>query len=401
VSNAVAVALAQAHADGRKLLNLSESNPTRCGLTMPDATRLLADPAAMHYDPDPQGLLLARTALADRDAADPDDYFLTASTSEAYGWLFKLLCDPGDAILVPKPGYPLFDCLAGLDAVKPVPYQLEYHHPGPWQIDLDQLQPALQSSPAKAIVLIHPNNPTGSYVSDQERQAIFSSCTDRNIAVIADEVFRPYAIDVDGCWPGRPAIDQASAGPAPRSLDDCDDHGGNAGCLVFVLDGLSKLLGLPQFKLGWIRLSGPPQLVAEARERLTLIADTYLSVGSPVMHALPALLPRADRFVLALRQRIRDNLSTARAILETPDSPYRVLRCDGGWTAIIEIPRVLDDETLILRLIHDADIQIQPGYFYDMPRDGYLMLSLILDPGVLREALEFLKLHLDRLLAAD
>jgi hypothetical protein len=307
-----------------------------------------------------------------------EEYFLSASTSEAYSWLFKLLCNPGDTVLVPKPGYPLFDYLAGLEAVKAEPYQLEYHHPGPWRIDLDQLREKALSTKAKALVLIHPNNPTGSYIAQNEREALLEICEQTGMAIIADEVFLPYCLEVLG---------------QPKSFS------GEGRCLVFTLDGLSKLVGLPQFKLGWLRLTGPAALVAEAGERLEIIADTYLSVGAPVMNALPALLQKADSFIQKLRLRLGANLAGAREVLGFGDSPYRVLRCDGGWTALIEYPRILTDEELALGLLREAGVYVHPGFFYDTGRDGYLAISLILEQELFSEGLGKLRTYLDILLA--
>ncbi|MFH2113838.1 MAG: pyridoxal phosphate-dependent aminotransferase [Spirochaetota bacterium] len=369
--------LALARSSGRRIINLSDSNPGSCGLSVSGAMETLAHVDTDRYIPDPRGLPLAREALAGRFGGSPGDYFLSASTSEAYSWLFKLICDPGDAVLVPKPGYPLFDYLAGLESVQAEPYRLEYHHPGPWRIDLDQLRDKALASGAKALVLIHPNNPTGSYIAMDERQAILELCDETGMAIIADEVFLPYRVEVDGL---------------PASF------GGESRALVFALDGLSKMLGLPHFKLGWMRLSGPATVLAEAMDRLDIIADTYLSVGSPVMNALPALLPKADTFIKGLRLRLEANLSRAREVLSQRDSPYRVLRCDGGWTAMVEYPRVQTDEELVLGLLREAGLYVHPGYFFDTERDGYLAISLILEQGLFSEGLDLLRNHLDGLL---
>ncbi|MCK7503685.1 MAG: aminotransferase class I/II-fold pyridoxal phosphate-dependent enzyme [Desulfobacterales bacterium] len=244
---------------------------------------------------------------------DPADIFLSASTSEAYGWLFKLLADPGDSVLVPKPGYPLFEYLAGLEGVESIPYPLEYRHPRGWRTDLDALESALWSKRPKAVVLIHPNNPTGSYVDPGERPRILELCRAAGAAVIADEVFLPYDLE-DGPEPG---------------------FAGETGTPCFVLNGLSKLLGLPQMKLGWIVLAGPKEYRDEAAARLEIVADTYLSTGAPVLHAAPELLPRAPDFVRVLRSRLSSNLALLKDILEGELSPYRVLRCSAGWTAVL------------------------------------------------------------------
>jgi len=375
--NPLGYELALARRAGRRIINLADSNPGSCGLFVPGALETLVHPHTSQYTPDPRGLSSAREALAQRFGGTPGEYFLSASTSEAYSWLFKLLCDPGDAVLVPKPGYPLFDFLAGLEAVKAEPYQLEYHHPGPWRIDLDQLRDRALATKAKALVLIHPNNPSGSYVGNAERQAILELCGQTGMAIIADEVFLPYHLELEGL---------------PASF------GGESSCLVFTLNGLSKLLGLPQFKLGWMRLSGPTQVLTEAAERLEIIADTYLSAGAPVMNALPALLPKAEPFIHGLRLRLQENLVCARKVLDHGNTPYRVLRCDGGWTAMVEYPRVMTDEDLALGLLKEEGLYLHPGYFFDTSRDGYLAISLILEQGLFAEALGKLRVYLDKLL---
>jgi aspartate/methionine/tyrosine aminotransferase len=376
--NRLAALVSRLKSEGKAILNMAESNPTRCGLQAPGVLEALARPESLAYAPDPRGLPVARKALAERLSCNPDELFLASSSSEAYGWLFKLLCDPGDAVLVPKPGYPLFDYLAGLEGVRALPYALEYRHPRGWTIDIDRLLIDAERRGAKAVVLINPNNPTGSYIRADERPRIVAACASAGIAIIADEVFFPYALEDDG---------------AQRSF------GGEAGCLCFTLDGLSKLLCLPQLKLGWIRLSGPASAVAEANSRLEIIADAYLSASAPVMNALPDLLPAADSFVLSLRKRMKENLSVLRAQFEGEGSPYRVLRCEGGWTALLECPRVASDEELALGLLLDAGVLAHPGYFFDFERDGYLALSLIVPPADFARGAAAIRGYLDGLLA--
>ncbi len=374
--NALAALSQRLAADGRTILNLSDSNPTRCGLSPGGVLEALSDPACLRYSPDPRGLESARLALSARFGGDAGSYFLSASTSEAYSWVFKLICDPGDAVLVPKPGYPLFDSLAGLESVRAVPYRLEYSHPGGWAIDMDDLASAAETSGAKAVVVINPNNPTGSYASLAERAAIVGLCASRGIAVIADEVFYPYALEAG---------------------DSRSRFGGEDGCLTFALDGLSKLLCLPQMKLGWMRVSGPLVDAAEAVSRLEHIADTYLSAGAPAMNALPALLGRADALVASVRGRLAANLAAARSVFGGDGSPYRVLRCDGGWTALLEYPRYDSEERIALGLLGEELIAVQPGYFFDMERDGYLALSLILEPAAFAEGAARVRRHIDAL----
>jgi alanine-synthesizing transaminase len=369
--NELAAARAAAKAAGRPLIEFSESNPTRVGLSGLGSSRsldFLLEEDNLRYTPDPRGLTRAREALAADYAsrglvAAPQELFLCASTSEAYGWLFKLLCDPGDAVLVPKPGYPLFDYLAGLESVESRPYRLEYAHPSGWRIDLDSLRSALEAGRAKAIVLINPNNPTGSYVRDSERRAILELCARYGCAVIADEVFFGFPVE-------------SRSGERASFV-------GESGVLSFVLDGLSKRLGMPQMKLGWIAASGPAAELAEAEGRLEIIADAYLSAGTPIMNALPALLARSASFAEALGSRLGANLGLLRSILEGPDSPHRVLRCGGGWTAIIESPRLASEEELALGLVREASLFSYPGYFFDMEREAYFTAGLILESEVL------------------
>jgi alanine-synthesizing transaminase len=331
------------------------------------------------------GLLPAREAIADfiasRDqgrarAIRPENLFICASTSEAYTWLFELLCDPGDAILVPKPGYPLFDYLASLASVVPRPYRLEYRHPRGWSIDLDSLAARLSSGRTRAIVLINPNNPTGSYVGPEERRAILELCSRHGVAIVADEVFFGFPVETEhrGSFVGEDTV------------------------LTFALDGLSKLLGLPQAKLGWIACSGPIADLAEATGRLEIIADSYLSTGTAIMRALPGLLEREGEFGETARARIKAGMAAARAALEGPQSPHRVLRCDGGWTALVESPRLAPEEELAAKLLRRARLWSQPGYFFDMEREAYFTVSLILPPDRLAEGLRRYRDCFDELL---
>ncbi|MBL8968063.1 MAG: pyridoxal phosphate-dependent aminotransferase [Spirochaetaceae bacterium] len=397
--NRLAGLLAERRAAGLPTLNLAESNPTRVGLER--GAGFLAPLAAaggLRYAPEPRGLPAAREALAAFTAAangaptaaipaaggrgaafprlGPERFFLCSSTSEAYGWLFKLLCEPGDAVLVPKPGYPLFDFLAGLEAVEARPYRLEYFHPKGWRIDLDSVEEALRGGRVRAIVLIHPNNPTGSYVRAEERSSLVALAARYGAALIVDEVFLRFPV----------------GGRAEASF------AGEEGVLTFVLDGLSKLLGAPQLKLGWIAASGPGTVLAEALGRLEIIADTYLSAGTPVMGALPELLAAAPAFLSGLGERLRANLATLEEILGGPDSPHRVLACEGGWTALLEAPRPASEEELAVGLLNEEGLQTHPGYFFDMEREAYFAASLILPGKELAEAARRYRAYFDRLL---
>jgi alanine-synthesizing transaminase len=375
-------------AAGLEVLDFSESNPTRIGLAVHGEDRGVAsgdrspgdalldnflDHANLVYDPDSHGLLRAREAIAQicsaragqagKPPVDPTRLFLCASTSEAYAWIFKLLCDPGDSVLVPRPGYPLFDWLAGLEGLITRPYRLEYAHPSGWRIDLDSVERAAAEGNATVLVLINPNNPTGSYIGSREREELLRICERRGIAIISDEVF--FDFPVEGGY---------------RS-----SFSGEERVLCFVLDGFSKLLGLPQMKLGWILASGPGALLAEAVGRLEIVADTYLSAGTPIMNAAPALLRWAIPFAATLRERLSVNLATLRRLLESPDSPHRVLRCEAGWTAIIESPRLLPEQDLALGLLGRKALWSHPGHFFDMEREACFTAGLILPPAMLEE----------------
>lgn len=380
-TNALAVLRARRLVAGLPVLDLSESNPSRLGLRHEaDILGLFQDLRNLDYAPDPRGLPSAREALSARYATrgtevGPERLFLCSSTSEAYGWLFKLLADPGDAVLVPRPGYPLFDWLAGLEGIEARPYRLEYAHPSGWHIDLDSVRRAMDPCGVRAIVLINPNNPTGSWVGSRERSELVRLCERSGVALVVDEVFFDHPVE----------------GGERRSF------AGEDAVLTFVLDGLSKLACLPQMKLGWIAASGPPGPIAEALGRLEIIADAYLSAGTPVMNALPGILERVPAFTAALGGRLSANMATLRRELEGPGSPHRVLRCGGGWTAIVESPRYLPEEELACRLLEEEGLMSQPGYFFDMEKEAFFTASLILEPDRLLEGAGMYRAFFERL----
>jgi aspartate/methionine/tyrosine aminotransferase len=316
---------------------------------------------------------------------NPDDIFLCASTSEAYSWLFKLLCDPGDAVLVPKPGYPLFDHLAGLESVEARAYRLEYLHPCGWAIDIESVKAAMEDRRARALVLINPNNPTGSYVTHRERDALIELCRRRRCALIVDEVF--FRFPVEG---SAEELHEGERG----------SFAGEGRTLCFVLDGLSKRLGMPQLKLGWIAASGPRHELREAQARLEIIADTYLSVGTPGMNALPALLPMTEEFVHRCRRRLATNIAQLREILEGSSSPHRVLACHGGWTAIIQSPGLRSEEELALGLLRQEALATHPGYYFDMEHEAFFTAGLLLEPHELARGARAYAAYFDRLLRA-
>lgn len=357
--NPLLTALAAKRAVGESIIDLTESNPTRAGfdyspLNLP--TRL-AQPAVTAYDPSPRGLLSARQAVADyyRDhnqTIDPASVFLTASTSEAYSFLFKLLCNPGDEILAPQPSYPLLDFLTGLDSVQPVYYRLIYDDTSGWRINFDYLR-AVLSPQTRAIVLVNPNNPTGSYVKPAELRQLNAICLEHDLALIVDEVFLDY-----GDAAGKTLV-------------------GNNAAPTFVVSGLSKITATPQLKLGWIQISGPNDYCREAAARLEFIADTYLSASTPTQLAAPALL--ADRGLIQqqINQRLESNEAWLRAQLA---AHWRALRREGGWYVVLEFDDSLSDDDRALQLLEKHNVFIHPGYLFDFAREGYVVLSL-LTPG--------------------
>jgi aspartate/methionine/tyrosine aminotransferase len=318
----------------------------------------LSESEVLSYDPDPRGLLAARNAIAQLYATqgvelDLQNVFLTSSTSEAYAFLFRVLCNPGDSILVPKPSYPLFDYLCGLNDVDATPYQLRYDDE--WRIDIELLSASVQRS-TRAILLVHPNNPTGSFIRNNEREALVELARQHNLALIVDEVFHTYAFD--------------EAISHERSFAD------ETSVLTFTLGGISKLLGLPQMKLAWIAVSGPLNLSHTASARLEIVADTYLSVGTPVQHALPSLLRQGKNITDQITTRVRANHDLLRSRIDDSSS-ISVFNSAGGWNAILQLPRIRTDEEWAVQLLKDHRILVHPGHFFDLERDGCLVISLL------------------------
>ncbi len=366
--NTLTRAIEEARTSGQKILDLTVSNPTEAGVR-PDSEIVLAalaNPAAMHYDPQPRGLLEARQAVCRyyREShevfeLDPERLVLTTSTSEAYSYVFRLLCNAGDEILVPKPSYPLFEFLADLADVKLVPYPLLYDHG--WQIDFDSLCKAATPR-TRAVILVHPNNPTGSYVSASETSALNAFCRDSGTALIVDEVFLDYAHN-----------------GVPRS-----SFLTNAEALTFTLSGISKISALPQMKLAWVATCGPKELVVEAGARLEIIADTYLSMNAPVQLAAPVLLDQRKQIQPILRDRLRVNLAELDNQLASRPSCVRLL-VEGGWYVVLRVPAIESDEDLAIRLLREARVSVHPGHFYDFQSEGHLVLSLITEPAYFRD----------------
>jgi len=351
-------------ASNRDLLDLTVSNPTRCSFSYPkDLLTSLSNPKSLQYDPDPSGLFVARKAVADYylqsfgEVVDPANLLLTASTSEAYSLLFKLLADPGDEIHIPTPGYPLLAHLAQLEALNPIPYRLKKLEG--WPLDLSSLEMTSQGH-SKALVVIQPNNPTGSTLAEADFQELASLCIRQKMALISDEVFRDY---LEGTL------------PLPHGPGDF---------LRFRLGGISKTFGLPQLKLSWILLEGPANLLAECRERLEFIADTYLSVNTPIQNALPELISRSQGIQDQIKDRLLENrglLTTSLKGLET----VKVWNAQGGWYILLELVNIPNnDEEVALTLLEKHQVVVHPGSFYDFPSGQFLVLSLLPHPSIFK-----------------
>jgi alanine-synthesizing transaminase len=357
-------AIAAHRASSRPLFDLTVSNPTRVGLDLfPGWSDLLAEAAAPDCEQDPLGLLSAREALAaflskPDDPVDTDDLVLTASTSEAYSYLFKLCADPGDAVLAALPSYPLLESLAALDNLRLDHFRLERGRR--WQLNEPAVAAALRPE-TRALVLVHPANPTGSFLLQSELEAALSLCAERHLPLVSDEVFADYPL-------GNIEDRGRAAAAQPHTL-------------AFSLGGLSKSAALPTWKLGWIRIGGPRDERRRARAALSLIADTYLSVATPVQRALPRILAAAPTVQATLRDRLERNLSLFRAALGTAPA-LRLLEPEGGWSAVVRVPRWADDEETALRLLVERDVLVQPGYFFDFEDEGHLVVSLLPPPEV-------------------
>jgi aspartate/methionine/tyrosine aminotransferase len=340
-------------------VDLTETNPTRAGLLCPpDVPALLAESRGRRYDPVAQGDASAREAVAADYArrgfaVEPGRVLLTASTSEAYAYLFKLLCDPGDDVLVPRPSYPLFEYLAALESVNVLHYPLQYD--GEWHLAIDAVAEA--STPrTRAVVVVNPNNPTGSFLKRDEAQRLRHLCAARGWALVSDEVFADYVLKDDARRPPSMAEDSAA--------------------LTFALGGLSKSCGLPQLKLAWIAAAGPAEQRDEALARLEVVADTYLSVSTPVQLAAPALLARTAELQRPIAGRVQANLLELRRQLAT-GSAATLLDVEGGWSAVLRVPANWPDEQWALTLLEQDGVLIHPGYFFDFPQEAYLVLSTL------------------------
>ena len=360
--NRLSLLLEERRRKGLEILDLTESNPTRCGFAF-DEQRILAplqSPRALVYEPDPRGLRSARLAVVGYYAEkgiqiDPDQVFLTTSTSEAYSFVFRLLANPGESILAPQPSYPLFEFLGSLNDLQLIPYPLASDDG--WRIDPEAFERAARSAPApRAVVVVHPNNPTGSFVTEDDLGILLRLCSSQEIAIIADEVFLDYKFEED-----------------PRRVVS---HAGVRDALTFTLSGLSKISALPQMKLAWIVVNGPPGLLEKALARLEVIADTYLSSSAPLACALPAWLEMRREIQPQILDRVRSNLRGLDGQLGDGSAVTR-LKTEGGWYVILRLPTIHTDEDWAAELLTRDGVLVHPGHFFDFPSDGHLVLSLL------------------------
>lgn len=356
--NRLSAALAARRAAGKPLIDMTASNPTECGFQYDEEAILnaLRNPEALNYEPNPRGLEVARSAVAkyyaEHGAAiSIEDIFLTTSTSEAYTYVFRTLCDPEDELLIPEPSYPLFEFLADIQDVRLARYPLVYDYG--WQIDFHALENAITPR-TRGVIVVHPNNPTGHFCKPGEMRKLNEICARSEIAIIADEVFLDFALKQT-----QPATFAA-----------------NAGALTFTMSGLSKICGLPQMKAAWLSVSGPDPRKPEALARLEVIADTYLSMNASIQWAMPVLLKQREVFQSQALARIRENLSELDKQLAVQKSCSR-LEVEGGWNAVIRVPVKAADEDLAIELLDSKGVYVHPGHFYEFPSEGYLVVSLI------------------------
>jgi alanine-synthesizing transaminase len=367
--NRLTEALDEVRSSGAPVLDLTISNPTRAGLhyDVPQLLQALASPLAMDYDPQPKGSPSAREAIEHYYGTqhevhvDPERLILTTSTSEGYSFVLRLLCNPGDELLVPKPSYPLFEFLADLQDVKLIPYPLIYDHG--WQMDFPPLEKVVTGR-TRGVVVVHPNNPTGSYVHPHEQEALNRFCGEHGLALIADEVFLDYAHD-----------------KAPQQ-----SFAANQDVLTFTLSGVSKISALPQMKVAWIATSGPAAEVESAMARLEIIADTFLSMNAPIQWAVAALLEQRKTIQPQLRGRVLDNLTELDRQLAAQQACQR-LSVEAGWYAVLRVPVMQTDEELAVKLLRHKSVLVHPGHFYDFPSEGYLVLSLITEKAEFAEGI--------------
>ena len=367
--NRLSDALDRHRAAKKQLLDLTASNPTQCGFAYDGSSILgaLGNPSALVYEPEPRGLAEARRAVAkyyaDRGLPiDTADIILATSTSEVYSYVLRALCNPGDEILIPQPSYPLFELLAQIQDVKLFQYNLVYDHG--WQIDFHSLERAITPR-TRAVIVVHPNNPTGHYVKAAEMAQLNAICSARALALVADEVFLDFNIT------GDPSASLAA----------------NDAALTFTMSGISKICGLPQMKTAWLITSGPRELKTQALARLEVIADTYLSMNAPIQAALPTFLGQRHSIQSQIKERVRHNLDQLDAQLALHKTCTR-LKLEGGWYAVLRVPATRSDEDLAINLLENQGVYVHPGHFFDFESDGYLIVSLITPPADFAEGIK-------------
>ncbi len=374
-TNRLSAALDAHRKAGKPLLDLTNSNPTECGFHYDEEAILAAlkNPAALKYEPNPRGIEVARKAVAEYYAeyaaiVPIGDIFLTTSTSEAYSYVFRTLCNPDDEILIPEPSYPLFEFLADIQDVKLVRYPLVYDYG--WQIDFHALEQAITPR-TRGVIVVNPNNPTGNYCKPAEMSKLNEICSTRNLAIIADEVFLDFAL-------------KEKQHPT---------FAANSSSLTFTMSGLSKISGLPQMKAAWLAVSGPESYKSQAFERIEVIADTYLSMNAPIQWALPSLLSLRKPFQKQLLARTNENLAELDRQLSAQKSCSR-LEVEGGWNAVLRVPATRTDEDLALDLLTQKSVYAHPGHFYDFVSTGHIVVSLIVPTREFKEGIEQLLLRI-------
>jgi aspartate/methionine/tyrosine aminotransferase len=376
--NRIAIAVEARRAAGDDILDLTLSNPTRAGFTYPpDLLAPLADPRALTYSPEPFGMPDARRAVAADYArrgvrVTPDRIALTASTSEAYSLLFKTLCDPGDEVLVPRPSYPLFDHLTRLDAVAPIAYDLDSDRG--WAIDFASVERAITAR-TRAVLIVSPNNPTGSFVDDHDLALLVSLCARRNLVLIADEVFADFELTAGA----------ARRAGQPLHVPDV---------VVFSLGGCSKSIGLPQVKLGWIAAAGPESRLQPIWAGLEIACDAYLSAGTPVQSAAGTLLSQGAVVREQIRARLIENYRHLDAAIRQVPS-CRLLPSQGGWSSVLQVPSFEPEEDLVLGLLTRDGVLVHPGFFFDFERPSFLVVSLLVEGTQLAEGISRILRHFD------
>jgi aspartate/methionine/tyrosine aminotransferase len=375
--NAISSRIDELTSGGSHLIDLTESNPTRCGFAYPESeiARALGSQPVLVYEPDPRGLLASRRSLAEHlskrgSPVGPDQLFLCSGTSEAYAFLFKLLCDAGDNVLVPNPSYPLFDFLTELESVQPRPYGLRLG--SRWELEIDRLA-GVGDDRTRAVLVVNPGNPIGAFLRRAELEALQELCADRSWALIVDEVFSDYSL-----------VHQPELVPSVLSRESA--------ALTFSLGGLSKKAGLPQLKTSWLAVAGPDQARDDALARLEVIADTYLFSSPLLQGALPQLLNVCETIQRQIRERVIDNQAALMA-QRSPGASWTALPVEGGWYAVIRLSPSADEEALCLELLNRGVI-VYPGYFFDFPEGKFLVLSLIVQSSAFSKGLEVLRLVL-------